>query len=111
MQNLGLHSSCFLKRPKVLNFKLIVGTGPASAKKTGICLLPLHLSSFFILLSWTLFAHFPFEMGWTLSAHFPYEMGWHIVPFRLDWTHLILPFCFRSRNPRRHEAARSCAAF
>jgi hypothetical protein len=27
-------------------------------------------SSFFILLSWTLPAHFSFEMGWTLSAHF-----------------------------------------
>ncbi len=26
---------------------------------------PLHLSSFFILMRWTGFAHFSFEMGWT----------------------------------------------
>jgi hypothetical protein len=47
-----------------------------------IPLVLLH-SSFFILLSWTLPAHFSFEMGWTLSAHFPFEMpaGWTIAHF------------------------------
>jgi hypothetical protein len=51
--------------------------------------LPFHLSSFFILLSWTLLAHVSFEMGWTLSAHFPYVMGWTLpahFSFEMDRT-------------------------
>jgi hypothetical protein len=47
-------------------------------KLNGAIPLVLLHSSFFILLSWTLPAHFPFEMpvSWTLSAHFSFEMGW-----------------------------------
>jgi len=48
-----------------------------------------HRSALYILLSWTLFAHFSFEMGWTLSAHFPYEMGWTLsahFSFEMGWT-------------------------
>ncbi len=58
------------------------------SKENSHPLLLLH-SSFFILLSWTLPAHFSFELGWTLSAHFPFEMGWTLLAhfsFEMGWT-------------------------
>ncbi len=45
---------------------------------TAVPLVLLH-SSFFIFLSWTLPAHFSFEMGWTWQVHFSFEMGFTLL--------------------------------
>jgi hypothetical protein len=70
----------FSERPKVL--KLILETARDEQRK-----------KLFILLNWTLSAHFSFQMGWTLSSHFSFEMGWTLqahFSFEMGWR----PFYF-----------------
>jgi hypothetical protein len=74
MWNLSLHlgvaSSIFGR-----GLKINCRSGPHTMSESHPFFAYLH-SSFFILLSWTLKAHFSFEMGWSLLAHFHLKWGW-----------------------------------
>jgi hypothetical protein len=85
MRNLGMHLKYLFDfwRRKVFIKKLINFAGPHTQWRS--------CCSLFILLSWTLPAHFSFETGWTLSARFQFEMpaGWTIsaqFSFEMGWT-------------------------